>query len=136
MQAERYSLRRAFGKIAHQKGLSSENLTKVALKDLSESVGWVNDFRRANRLEDRKKGIDFVVETDVGKIFLQIKSSQTGKENSLKKHPKIPVIIVNNGFKPEEIREVIITTLSEQRNFYLIKRKNGFPSKDGGSANQ
>ena len=118
----RYSLRNAFKKIAREKGISSENLTAIALKNLFESVDWINDFRRANWFEDRKKGIDFIIETDVGKIFLQVKSSKTGKENSLKKHPKIPVIIINKNFELEETKKVIMDTLSEQRKLYLEKR--------------
>ncbi|PJC28120.1 hypothetical protein CO054_01845 [Candidatus Shapirobacteria bacterium CG_4_9_14_0_2_um_filter_39_11] len=118
----RYSLRNAFKKIEREKGISSENLTAIALKNLFESVDWINDFRRANWFEDRKKGIDFIIETDVGKIFLQVKSSKTGKENSLKKHPKIPVIIINKNFELEETKKVIMDTLSEQRKLYLEKR--------------
>ena len=118
----RYSLRNAFKKIEREKGISSENLTAIALKNLFESVDWINDFRRANWFEDRKKGIDFIIETDVGKIFLQVKSSKTGKKNSLKKHPKIPVIIINKNFELEETKKVIMDTLSEQRKLYLEKR--------------
>lgn len=118
----RYSLRIAFEKIAHQRGLSSEVLTETALKNLSESINWISDFRRASWIEDRKKGIDFVIQTDVGDLFLQIKSSQTGKEKSLKKHPKIPVVVINRNFDLEEIKQEIITTLSGQREFYLSKR--------------
>jgi len=120
----RYSLRNAFKKIERERGISSENLTESALENLSESIDWISDFRRANWFEDRKKGIDFVVKTDVGKIFLQVKSSKTGKENSLKKHPKIPVIIINRNLELEETKKIMMTILSEQRKLYLEKRLN------------
>jgi len=116
------SLKTAFRRIAFERGVSSESLAKTALENLTESIEWIDGFRKATPNEDRKKGIDFVIKTDVGKIFLQVKSSDTGKNESLKKHPKIPVVVISRNFDLEEIRSEIFTTLSEQRSSYLDKR--------------
>lgn len=114
---------RAFEKIGLQRGHSSESLTEIALKDLLKSVYWITSFRKATENEDKKRGIDFVIETtNVGKIFLQVKSSQVGKEGSLKRHPKIPVVVVNKGENLKEIQKKIRKVISSQRNYYLSKK--------------
>lgn len=118
----RSSIRRAFEKIGYQRGAFSESLAKVALKNLTESVDWITNFRKADEKEDKKRGIDFVIETDVGNIFLQIKSSQTGKESSLKKHPRIPVVVIDKNESLEEIQRKITETISTERDYYLSKK--------------
>lgn len=118
----RSSIRRAFEKIGYQRGTFSETLAEAALKNLTESVDWITNFRKADEKEDKKRGIDFVILTDVGNIFLQIKSSQAGKEKSLKKHPNVPVVIINKEKSLKETQKEIMETLSAQRDHYLNKR--------------
>jgi len=118
-----HSLFKVFEKIGRERGFSSESLTENALKNLLKSVWWITGFRKATDNEDKKRGIDFVIETtNVGDIFLQVKSSEIGKKESLKKHPKIPVVIINRGLTLEEIQKRIKKTLSNQRDYYLSKK--------------
>ncbi len=117
------SISLAFEKIARQRGHSSEYLTGIALKNLTKSVYWIVGFRKATKDEDKKRGIDFVIETtNTGMIFLQVKSSKTGKENSLKKHPKIPVIVINKEENLKRIQKRIRKVISSQRDYYLRKK--------------
>lgn len=55
-------------------GDACEALVRRALRDESRPW-WILKVRRARRHEDRH-GVDFVVQLDVGRVFLQVKRSQ------------------------------------------------------------
>lgn len=60
---------------------------------------WIRKVRRARRHEDRK-GVDVVIETVGGRMFLQVKSSRRGAEDWLRAHAldrrPIAVIVVSS----------------------------------------
>ena len=63
--------------IANQRGRTSEQRVLEACQ-LPGRPAWMKSARAATRAEDHD-GIDVVVESDVGKLFVQVKSSRRGK---------------------------------------------------------
>lgn len=72
-------IRSLIGKIGNQRGLRNEQRFFKAIANFPEKPRWWLDVREKTPEEDQK-GIDAVVTTDVGKLFLQIKSSLRGKK--------------------------------------------------------
>jgi hypothetical protein len=68
---------------------------KMALIALSEGPlpAWIKSYRRAGHPED-VEGKDLVILTDVGPVFIQIKSSVNACREYLKKERKFPVGVV------------------------------------------
>jgi len=60
---------------------------------VAERPDWMRSIRRATHDEDHA-GIDLVVESDIGKLFVQVKSSRTGKLEYLARRRPAKVAIV------------------------------------------
>jgi len=119
------SIKKVFREVGIQRGETAELLVEKTLQELTDSFEWIKDFRKSTPEEDKKRGVDFVISTkDVGNLFLQIKSSWSGKEKALKKHPRIPVVVVHLGEDLTQIENKIRETLVSQREAFLYKRNN------------
>jgi hypothetical protein len=69
---------RALGQLANERGKRNE--LRMLAACLSEPrPKWLRDARLATREEDAR-GIDIVVTTDVGDVYLQVKSSRIAAE--------------------------------------------------------
>ncbi len=71
------NIARVLGKLGHERGRANERLVLEACL-LPQRPAWMKSARAGTRAEDHE-GIDVVVESDVGKLFVQVKSSRTGK---------------------------------------------------------
>jgi hypothetical protein len=82
---------------------------------LSTRPPWMRMARRASRIEDRS-GIDIVVESDVGTLALQVKSSALGKER-FRPRPfiGIAVIVVGRTEGAEALLAKVVTELEKVR---------------------
>jgi len=86
-----------------------------------DRMPWIKDVRLANGHEDQR-GIDLVFSTDVGDIFLQLKSSEVfaekfrreQKQRKLRTHIVVAVTDVKHG--PREICKIITPLLAFERN--------------------
>ena len=85
------SLHRLMWEVAQERGTKSELAVEKTLATLGPPN--VLSWRRATPKEDRN-GIDFVVETPVGPLFLQVKSSQTGAAKFLERPRKTRIEVV------------------------------------------
>ncbi len=92
------------GRKGHHKGLSNElNLISV-VKELKESwdFDWIKDVRKSTREED-VNGIDVVIESDVGPLYLQCKSNPKEGQKFRKKQREgrypslIEVVVMKEG---------------------------------------
>lgn len=94
---------------------------------VKEMLAWVSDVCRASHKEDAK-GIDAVIITDVGKLFIQIKSSEAGairfRNGRNCRHRPISVIVIREHHSMAEIREEAKTLLVELRLRILSIRGN------------
>jgi len=96
------SVSRTFGRIANEKGRQKETRVLAACKP-ENFPKWLSDVRAATAEED-KRGIDLVAFTDIGSIFIQVKSSRTGKKRFQETHRvNIGIIIVRDGDSDDAI---------------------------------
>lgn len=90
-------------------------------------------IRRATREEDHR-GIDAVVSSDVGNLYIQIKSSRAGRARfeSRRRRSPVGVVIVRSGESPEGIREKVVATALHLRKRFLEERLAGGRGGNGG----
>jgi hypothetical protein len=113
---------RILGKLASERGRSSEKrlLTACLLPGRPE---WMRAARRATKQEDHD-GIDVVVESDVGKLFIQVKSSRRGKVafEQRARRARIAVVVVARDDGPEKLLRKVVGQLAAIRAEYLRER--------------
>ena len=111
------------GEIGNQRGIRNEQRFFRAIADFPDKPHWWLGVREKTPEEDQK-GIDAVVTADVGKLFLQIKSSLRGKKKFEKKVRRSPiaVIVIQNQGTDEEICQKAIEAISLVRDQILKKR--------------
>lgn len=117
--------------ISLERGKASERRFFEAMK-LATSVelpDWLIQVESPTHVQDRFQGIDAIVVTDVGKLFLQIKSSKAGETRFLNgRHPRrnklIRVIVIHKDDTLEEIRAKARGILSKLRYEILQMRSS------------
>lgn len=85
----------------------------------SELPVWIRSTRKATKEEDAQ-GIDFVIETDKGAVYLQVKSSKAAAEKFVKRHSAarhlvIAAIVVLDATTPENLRKQVLYRLTMLR---------------------
>lgn len=113
--------------IAVNRGMDAEQKTLSALNSTARPH-WIYSARKSDPHQDRK-GIDILVSTDVGDLFLQIKSSTFFKNKFIKNkkehHSKyIATAVVHIYYSQEEILQAVLCELEPLRNTFLNKRFN------------
>ena len=113
------------GRVANEKGLGKENKVVYALENCLDKPKWLGTSRKATREEDRK-GADVICETDVGSLYLQVKSSHHGKEKFETKSRKkaIEVIVVKYNDTDQFIASKAIALLIKLR-VEILKKRTG-----------
>jgi len=122
-----------FKRITHEeksKGRRHELKAVAAFKAPFDDVPeWFLNIENASQRLDRS-GVDVIVRSDIGKLFVQIKSceakAQEFKEKQrLGKYRKnISVAVIKEHFEPAEVRQVIIqAALSEYRQILVETAK-------------
>lgn len=112
-------------RLAIERGKISENKVVDALNS-NNKPDWIYLAKLSDAKLD-KAGIDVVVSTDVGNLFLQIKNSFYGKQKFLKNkkdyhNQYIAVIVIHSYFPEQQILDIAIQELQELRNYFLLKR--------------
>lgn len=72
-----HRVRQELGRLAFERGRAHEVLVLEIVNELRADHQWIRSARLATPEEDRR-GIDVVVTTDVGDLYLQVKSSPLG----------------------------------------------------------
>lgn len=119
MTDPRHRIFKAIGQSRHERGFRNEARVVEALSE--NKPAWVKSARISTRHEDHN-GIDVVVESDVGSLYLQIKSSVAGA-NSFEPRHNVAVMIVRQHDTHERIRDRAIGHLSNLREKYLKLRQ-------------
>jgi hypothetical protein len=106
------------GKVALERGLANERRVLDACR-LGERPEWMLRARQATRLEDRS-GIDIVVQTDVGSLSIQVKSSLGGKAH-FRRRPLLNVglVVVGDGDSPQALLNKVVSELGPIRADHL-----------------
>ena len=116
------ALYRMFGEAAQALGRANEARLLEAVEYLRERHAWILGVRQATREED-SKGIDLVVMTDVGEIYLQSKSSKTAAVDFMQKRRKLLIATVVIRGDKERVAGRALTALTDLRLVVLEKRK-------------
>ena len=82
---------------------------------------WYNGISKATMDQDQK-GIDFIIHTAFGDIFVQIKSSEAGAKKFLNKlrtnNFRIVVLIIKRDYNEENIRSISFTAIQAEIDFF------------------
>ena len=82
---------------------------------------WYNGISKAT-MEQDQKGIDFIIHTAFGNIFIQIKSSEIGAKKFLNKlrnkNFRIIVLVIKNDYDEENIRSISFSAIQVEIDFY------------------
>lgn len=84
---------------------------------------WFWGYNTSEENEDRFKGIDGWILTDVGKIPVQIKSSIRGEQKAKRNHPEIPVVVIRQHYSDEEVINRCFAAVAPLRNSYKRQRE-------------
>ena len=91
---------------------------------------WIINVRKANLEEDFYQGIDLVVDSDVGKIYIQIKSSSFYADKFLKaqalgRYNKfIGVFVFDNQKSQADNAEALLEKIREVRSRIVVNRRS------------
>jgi len=110
-----------------------EAMNECSVKDLPP---WILGARRPTSSQDKYEGIDAIIETsDVGPLFVQIKSSKAGEEHFMngrhhQRNKSIIVVVIERLDTPEQIRAKARKSLSNIR-WQLLKFQSMVCCKQG-----
>ena len=87
---------------------------------------WTLSVRKATEQEDHA-GIDVVVESDVGKLFVQVKISRGGKAAFLERRrcARVAIVVVRVTDSPEALLRKVVGQLGRIRAEYVKQRQGG-----------
>lgn len=90
---------------------------------------WVRSVREATYQEDVYEETDAVIETDIGELSIQIKSSKKGGNKfKRKQHPRrkkfIGVLVILQNYTPEKIRKEAYRVLVSIYQTMLMERSS------------
>ena len=114
-----------FGKVGNERGGNAEIIVERILTERLEKgtvPSWLTRYDRGNEVDD-KHGIDGWFQTDVGRIPLQVKSSNRGKQIANQRRSSIPVIVVQVGQDDDTIYNRCISAVGTERAKYLKLRR-------------
>jgi len=119
------SIYKTLGQLENRKGFSAEEKGLEALLLHYRKEPWIKFPRKATKEEDIHLGIDLVVETnDMGKLFIQVKSSGLAKKRFCEKRRRSMIVVVI--IKPKDdldlIWQKIRQALFELRAKILLRR--------------
>jgi hypothetical protein len=90
---------------------------------------WFRFIGRGTEVQDLHEGIDFVIMSDVGKLFLQVKSSahfvRKFKMKQLRRRYRTAIAVVmidEDDLSPSEIRTRVLSQVGKIRQVFLAKR--------------
>jgi hypothetical protein len=101
------------GQRANEKGHLAERRCLQSVNELCVRYPWIYGARLANLKED-SRGIDVVVETDLGKLYLQVKSSHYGAHKYRRKRPhaKTIIIIIPSDMTDAKLQNAVVDRLN------------------------
>jgi hypothetical protein len=115
------AVRRTLGQVANERGRNNERRVLYACAR-SELPAWCDRVVAATSEEDAR-GIDVVAHTDVGKIFVQVKSSKAGKRAfNERARRNIAVVIVTHGDDDARVVRKVLAAIAEMRSCVVRAR--------------
>lgn len=123
------------GRHANKKGRTAEERALAAVAHIAIKFTWMQNHRLATKPEDAK-GIDVVVNTSIGPLYIQVKSSRTGVRHYKERRRKarVVIVIIEPEMTDEKIREKITGALHAIRKHILILRQKNKRTRKARSA--
>ncbi len=114
---------RLIGHSANARGAAAEAVVLAAAQLAVERHEWLTEARAATPAEDRR-GIDVVVGSDVGPLFLQIKEGRAAARafNTERRGTLIEAVAVRGRRNPEDVVGSVVGALGRMRRKVLDKR--------------
>lgn len=108
--------------IQRSRGFQTEEKFMRAIENGNgNNPDWYNGVSKATNEQDQK-GIDFIIHTIFGNIFVQIKSSEAGAKKFLNKlrnqNFRIVVLVIKNDYNEENIRSISFTAMQAEIDLY------------------
>lgn len=126
VRARGHVIRKVIGDVINSRGRAREEqvLTALTRSDGASFPPWFQGAERASDGDDAR-GIDVIVYSDVGKLFLQVKGSPKAVQEFLKKHPKGNIVpfLVHDDEYIEGLRKRLVEALNAERRRVLDLRK-------------
>ena len=115
-------IKRLLGKLAADRGRARERHVLAAC-GLRTRPAWMRSARAATRVEDHR-GIDVVIESDVGNLFVQVKSSRLGKAKFERRRraARSVVVVVDAGDSLEAVLGRVVGEVAKVRGEYVAQR--------------
>ncbi len=110
----------ALKEVTRARGRANEARALDAAKKSSHR--WVRSVRAGTQAEDRE-GIDIIVSSDVGELFIQVKSSVAGRDRFLEKNRKKHIEVVVANCTDDELKKRIDAAINRAREHVIAKRK-------------
>lgn len=107
--------------IAHERGLRNEQRVLFACQNPNRP-SWMLSARIATKEEDHN-GIDIVIQSDIGKLFVQVKSSEKGKEafSERRRRARVAIIVVHHNDTENDLLNKVVLELTKLRNQFRRK---------------
>lgn len=118
------------GRRSALKGARAEASVVQVLNNHERRPGWLLESRACTEEEDAR-GIDVVVNTDIGEIYIQVKSSKSNAQKFLRKYPQrnVGMAII----RPQDDRETVynkaIDAVAKQRSEILKACRAGYSER-------
>ena len=109
----------AISRIQFERGWTRERMVEESVTDWTDKPAWLVSVVRGTARQDGD-GIDFVAHTsDMGPLYVQVKSSKFGKASFQKKRggraKSIAIIVIKDGDDATRIRDKLVSALSNLR---------------------
>jgi hypothetical protein len=118
------SINETLGHAANERGAHNEGRVLEAVERLATELDWISGGRKGTEEEDAA-GVDVVVETDVGPLYLQVKSSKfgAGSFKEKRRRPKWLGVVVVGSVNDRALRRRVTAALHPLRG--RAKKKRG-----------
>lgn len=119
---------RRFKTVSNNKGRETERRFFEAMREFrNKRPEWLLSIRRGTQKEDAQ-GIDGVASTDIGKIFIQIKSSEVGAQKFIKgphfrRNKHIVIVVILYSYGPRSICKKAYEKISAMRRTIIAHQK-------------
>lgn len=120
-------VRKHLGKLLVRIGFDNEKRVLDAFtQNAHQFPVWLMSVRHGNRHEDEKKKADIVCETDIGPIYLQIKSSRHNAEHFLHtNHARwVACIVVDSAMSLEALYHAALHAIKIKYDEFASQRKD------------
>lgn len=129
-------VRSLFKVVGFQRGVDHEDrVVRVFSERTPDVPEWFRSIKPANMRQDFNEGIDFVIESDVGILFLQVKSSahqaqkfRQGQASRKYRRYIALVVLDDDSISDECVRSRVISALSKIRNVFVERREEAIRS--------